>query len=78
LWIRSDQVEKYLEVFLTTDRTLRKSVVTKGFVRDNPAIGRLFEAEVKRVWPLIEKGTAASVWELWREALERGQLRVVS
>jgi hypothetical protein len=30
------------------------------------------------VWPLIEKGTAASVWELWRETIERGQLRVVS
>src|SRR5205085_9434118 len=36
------QVEEYLGVFLTdADRTPRKSVVTKNFARDNPAIGRL-------------------------------------
>ena len=32
-------------------RTPRKSVVTKKFSDNNPAIGRLFEAEADRVWP---------------------------
>src|SRR6202035_4184792 len=32
-----------------------KSVVTKNFVRDNPAIGSRFEAEASRLGPLIEK-----------------------
>ena len=33
------QVDEYLGVFLTDDRTPRKSVVTKKFADDNPAIG---------------------------------------
>jgi ATP-dependent helicase/nuclease subunit A len=50
------QVDEYLGAFLTdTDRTPRKSVVTKNFVRDNPAIGSRFEAEASRLGPLIEK-----------------------
>ena len=53
------QVEEYLGVFLTdTDRTPRKSVVTKNFGRDNPAVGRLFEQEALRLAPLIEKRRA--------------------
>ena len=53
------QVDEYLGVFLTdTDRTPRKSVVTKNFVRDNPAIGRRFDAEASRLGPLIEKRRA--------------------
>ena len=44
------QVDAYLGVFLTdTDRTPRKSVVTRKFCDNNPAIGRLFEAEVGRL-----------------------------
>ena len=40
------QVDAYLAVFLTdTERTPRKSVVTKNFADDNPAIARLFEQE---------------------------------
>ncbi|SIO07998.1 DNA helicase/exodeoxyribonuclease V, subunit A [Bradyrhizobium erythrophlei] len=55
------QVDEYLGVFLTdTDRTPRKSVVTKNFVRDNPAIGRLFEAEISRLAPLIERRRAVT------------------
>jgi ATP-dependent helicase/nuclease subunit A len=55
------QVDEYLDVFLTdTDRTPRKSVVTKNFVRDNPAIGRLFEAEISRLAPLIERRRAVT------------------
>jgi ATP-dependent helicase/nuclease subunit A len=55
------QVDDYLSVFLTdTDRTLRKSVVTKNFGRDNPAIGRFFEQESLRVGPLIERRRAVT------------------
>jgi ATP-dependent helicase/nuclease subunit A len=55
------QVDEYLGVFLTdTDLTPRKSVVTKNFVRDNPAIGFRFEAEVSRLGPLIERRRAVT------------------
>lgn len=85
----TDQVEKYLDLFLTSERAPRKSVVTKGFVRDNPAIGRLFDAEIKRIHPLIEKRRAilirdrtdallhiatAAAENYHREKLERGLL----
>ena len=53
------QVEEYLSVFLTdTDRTPRKSVVTKKFSDNNPVIGRLFEAGSAPSRPLIEKRRA--------------------
>jgi ATP-dependent helicase/nuclease subunit A len=53
------QVEEYLCVFLTdADRTPRQSVVTKNFARDNPAVGRLFESEARRLGPLIERRRA--------------------
>jgi ATP-dependent helicase/nuclease subunit A len=55
------QVDEYLGVFLTdADRTPRKSVVTKNFVRDNPAIGSRFDAEASRLGPLIEKRRAVT------------------
>jgi ATP-dependent helicase/nuclease subunit A len=55
------QVDEYLGVFLTdTERTPRKSVLTKGFGRDNPAIGSRFEAEASRLGPLIEKRRAVT------------------
>jgi ATP-dependent helicase/nuclease subunit A len=53
------QVDEYLGVFLTeTDRTPRKSVLTKNFARDNPVIGSRFDAEASRLGPLIEKRRA--------------------
>jgi ATP-dependent helicase/nuclease subunit A len=53
------QVDEYLGVFLTeADRTSRKSVVTKKFSDNNPAIGRLFESEARRILPLIERRRA--------------------
>ncbi|NOJ49740.1 double-strand break repair helicase AddA [Bradyrhizobium archetypum] len=53
------QVDQYLTLFLTdTERTPRKSVVTKKFCDNNPAIGRLIEAEARRVVPLIERRRA--------------------
>src|SRR4029077_16213314 len=53
------QVDEYLGVFLTeADRTPRKSVVTKKFCDNNPALGRLFESEARRILPLIERRRA--------------------
>src|SRR6201996_3617266 len=55
------QADDYLAVFLTeTDRTLRKSIVTKNFARDNPALGRAFEQEALRIGPLIERRRAVT------------------
>jgi len=54
----ADQVDKYLEVFLTGERAPRKTVVTKRFCDDHPAFGRLFEAESLRLGSLIEKRRA--------------------
>jgi ATP-dependent helicase/nuclease subunit A len=55
------QVDDYLAVFLTeADRTLRKSIVTKNFARDNPALGRAFEQEALRIGPLIERRRAVT------------------
>lgn len=84
------QVDAYLAVFLTdTERTPRKSVVTKKFSDNNPAIGRLFEAEIGRILPLIERRRAvvardrtealihiatAAAAHYRREKLERGLL----
>jgi ATP-dependent helicase/nuclease subunit A len=55
------QVDEYLDVFLTDERAPRKSVVTKRFSDNNPAIGRLFEAEILRLDPLIEKRRAVTI-----------------
>jgi ATP-dependent helicase/nuclease subunit A len=54
------QVDDYLGVFLTDDRTPRKSVVTKNFARENPAIARRFEQEASRIGPLIERRRAVT------------------
>src|SRR6201981_1337598 len=55
------QVDEYLNVFLTDDRSPRASVITKGFARDNPSIARLFDNEWVRLAPLIEKRRALAV-----------------
>ncbi len=55
------QVDEYLDVFLTDERAPRKSVVTKKFSENNPAIGRLFDAEIIRLDPLIERRRALMV-----------------
>ncbi|WJR78318.1 double-strand break repair helicase AddA [Bradyrhizobium sp. NP1] len=58
----SEQVDRYLSLFLTdTERTPRKSVVTKKFADANPAIGRLFAAEMDRLLPLVERRRAVIV-----------------
>ena len=54
------QVDAYLGVFLTEERAPRKSVVTKKFTDNNPAIGRLFDSESVRITPLIERRRAVT------------------
>jgi ATP-dependent helicase/nuclease subunit A len=56
-----EQVDAYLNVFLTDALTPRKSVVTKKFCDGNPAIARLFGAEINRVFPLIERRRALTI-----------------
>src|SRR3982075_824344 len=58
--IGSAQVEEYLGIFLTDERTPRKTVVTKKFGDTNPAIARLFELEGDRIGPLIERRRAVT------------------
>ncbi len=53
-----EQVEKYLGVFLTDERSPRKTLVTKKFCDNNPAIARLFDLESGRITPLIERRRA--------------------
>jgi ATP-dependent helicase/nuclease subunit A len=53
------QVDEYLSVFLTdADRAPRKSVVTKKFADNNPALARRFESEIARLGALIERRRA--------------------
>jgi ATP-dependent helicase/nuclease subunit A len=54
------QVDEYLGVFMTDDRAPRKSVLTKRFGSDNPALARAFEAEAVRIGPLIERRRAVT------------------
>src|ERR1700730_18128573 len=54
------QVDEYLGVFLTHERTPRKSVVTKKFSDNNRAIANLFEQEGQRIGPLIERRRAVT------------------
>ncbi|MEA2866100.1 MAG: ATP-dependent helicase/nuclease subunit [Bradyrhizobium sp.] len=54
------QVDEYLGVFLTDERTPRKSVVTKKFSDNNSAIARLFDSEGGRIGPLIERRRAVT------------------
>ncbi len=54
------QVEDYLGVFLTDDRAPRKSIVTKNFGKEHPALARAFEQEGLRIGPLIERRRAVT------------------
>ncbi|HSJ41363.1 MAG TPA: UvrD-helicase domain-containing protein, partial [Xanthobacteraceae bacterium] len=52
------QVDEYLSVFLTDKKEPRANVITKAFARDNPSVARLFDNEIARLAPLIEKRRA--------------------
>src|SRR5271156_2025001 len=54
----SAQVDEYLSVFLTDEKSLRAAVLTKAFIRDNPSVACLFEDEISRLVPLIERRRA--------------------
>src|SRR5712664_2684229 len=64
------QVDEYLGVFLTDERSPRKTVVTKQFYRDNPAIARLFDQESQRICPLIERRRAVTTRDRTQALLE--------
>jgi ATP-dependent helicase/nuclease subunit A len=68
-FIGSAQVDEYLSVFLTDDRTPRKIVVTKKFADNNRAIANLFEQEGQRLGPLIEQRRAVTVGDRTRALL---------
>jgi ATP-dependent helicase/nuclease subunit A len=52
------QVDEYLGVFLTDERAPRKSVLTRRFCDEHPAIARAFDHEGSRIGPLIERRRA--------------------
>jgi ATP-dependent helicase/nuclease subunit A len=58
--IGAAQVDEYLGVFLTDDRSPRKTVVTKRFCDNNRVIANLFEQESRRIEPLIERRRAVT------------------
>jgi ATP-dependent helicase/nuclease subunit A len=61
VFIDAAQVDQYLGVFLTDERAPRKTVVTKKFCDNNPAIARLFDQEGLRLGPLIERRRAVTI-----------------
>jgi ATP-dependent helicase/nuclease subunit A len=64
------QVDDYLGVFLTDERSPRKTVVTKKFSDNNSAIARLFDLESGRLTPLIEKRRAITTRDRTQALLE--------
>ena len=57
----SAQLDAYLSVFLTDDRSFRKNVITRKFSDNNPVVARLFDQEGGRLTSLIEKRRAVMV-----------------
>jgi ATP-dependent helicase/nuclease subunit A len=55
------QVDAYLSVFLTDEKSPRKAVLTKRFSDHNSSVARLFEAEAQRLTALIERRRAAVI-----------------
>jgi ATP-dependent helicase/nuclease subunit A len=60
-FIGAAQVDEYLGVFLTDERAPRKTVVTKKFCDSNPTIAHLFDQEILRLGPLIERRRALTI-----------------
>ncbi|MBR0755851.1 double-strand break repair helicase AddA [Bradyrhizobium jicamae] len=54
------QVDEYLGVFLTDERSPRASVITNNFIKQNAIAGRRIEAEIDRLAPLIAKRRAVT------------------
>jgi ATP-dependent helicase/nuclease subunit A len=52
------QVDEYLSIFLTEGKEPRANVLTKAFAKITPSVAHLFEEEIARLGPLIEKRRA--------------------
>jgi ATP-dependent helicase/nuclease subunit A len=66
----SEQVERYLGVFFTDERTPRKTLLTRKFCDNNPSIARAFDAESARIGPLIERRRAVTIRDRTRALLQ--------
>src|SRR5215212_10061850 len=66
----SEQVDKYLGVFLTDERTPRKTIFSKKFCDNHPAIARWADAESLRIGPLIERRRAITIRDRTRALLQ--------
>ena len=64
----SAQVDEYLTVFLT-EGAPRAAVVTKAFIKLNPAVAALIEAEIRRIGPLVERRRALVIRDRTRALL---------
>ena len=53
-----EQVDAYLRVFLTNEKTPRDVVLTQKLSKHNPSVAGLFEAETQRIAVLIERRRA--------------------
>src|SRR5712675_2451351 len=58
--IGAAQVDEYLGIFLTDERTPRKTVMTKKFGDNNASVANLFEREGQRIGSLIEQRRAVT------------------
>jgi ATP-dependent helicase/nuclease subunit A len=65
-----EQVEKYLGVFLTDERAPRKTLLTKKFCDNNPAMARSFDQESLRIGPLIERRRAVTTRDRTKALLQ--------
>src|SRR5215212_6802022 len=65
-----EQVDKYLGVFLTDERTPRKTIFSKKFCDNNPTIARCVDAESLRIAPLIERRRAITIRDRTRALLQ--------
>jgi ATP-dependent helicase/nuclease subunit A len=70
LFTGSAQVEEYLDVFLTENRSPRETVLTQSFFKKNPHVAVLFEAEALRIGPLIERRRAVMIRDRTQALLE--------
>jgi ATP-dependent helicase/nuclease subunit A len=59
----TEQVEKYLELFLTKDQSLRKSLATKKIADNRPDVLATLQREGDRVIPLLERRRAVAMRE---------------
>lgn len=59
----TEQVEKYLELFLTKDQSLRKSLATKKIAESRPDLLAALQREGDRVIPLLDRRRAVAMRE---------------